>query len=182
MDTFRYDLAYALRTLMRSPGITLAAVLCLALGIGATTTVYSATRALVLNPVPVKNASRVVRVSELPPNPDLDTDGVSPATLLDWQARIRSFERVAGFNWVQVNLIGAGEPERVSANRVSPSIFAILSSAPMLGRALVSSDGDPGHERVVVLSYGLWQRHFAAAQDVVGKFVRIDGESLRLSA
>jgi putative ABC transport system permease protein len=177
MDTFRHDVAYALRTLMRSPGITMAAVLCLALGIGATTTVYSATRALVLNPVPVKNASRVVRVSELPPNSPLGTDGSSPATLLDWQTRLRSFERVAGFNWVQVNLIGAGEPERVSANRVSPDLFSILSTAPMLGRTLVTADAEAGGARVVVLSFGLWQRQFAGARDVVGKFVRIDGES-----
>ena len=94
MDTIRNDVMYALRSLARSPGLTLAAVLCLALGVGATTTIYSATRALVLNPVPVPDADRVVRITELPPNAPADVDGVSPATLLEWQRELRALDQL----------------------------------------------------------------------------------------
>src|SRR5687768_16933501 len=173
MDSLRNDVTYAIRSLGRSPGLTLAALLCLALGIGATTTMYSATRAIVLKPVPVRDSERVVRVSELPPNSPSTTNGVSAGTLAEWK-QVRAFQQVGGFTWNAVSLTGTTEPERVTANRVTPSFFSILTGRPLLGRTLTESDVEAGRQQVVVLGYALWQRR-GADRDIVGKTMLIDG-------
>jgi putative ABC transport system permease protein len=175
MDTLKNDVVYAIRSLARSPGLSLAAVLCLALGIGATTTMYSATRAIVLKPVPVRDSERVVRVSELPPNSPPTTNGVSAGTLAEWK-NVRAFRQVGGFTRAEVSLTGTTDPERVTANRVTPSFFSILSGRALLGRTLLESDVDAGRQHVVVLGYALWQRR-GADREIIGKTMLIDGTS-----
>ncbi|MGH7470679.1 MAG: ABC transporter permease [Longimicrobiales bacterium] len=177
MDRWKDDVVFALRSLTRSPGVMLAAVVCLALGVGATTTVYSATRALVLHPVPVPKGSRVVRVTEMPPQARRDFNGVAPATFLEWQRELRSYTQIAGIDWSAVNLTGTTEPERVSSAYVTPGFFTILKQAPLLGRALIEADIQPGRDQVVVLSHALWQRRFASQSDVIGQRVAINGQT-----
>ncbi len=175
MDALKNDVVFALRSWLRNPGVMLAAVVCLALGVGATTTVYSATRALVLNPVPVPRGERVVRVTELPPNAPAGVDGVAPATFLEWQRELRSYEHLTGFDWSAVSLTGTEQPERVSAVRVTPSFFAILARAPLHGRALTETDLEPGRNNVVVLSEPLWKRRFASNPGVIGTHILVNG-------
>ena len=174
MDTIRNDVVYALRSLWRSPGVTLAAVVCLALGIGATATMYSALRALVLRPVPVEKSDRVVRVSEMPPNAPAGTDGTSAGTFNDWR-QLDVFRRIAGYRWAEVSLTGVAEPERVRGSRVTPQFFSIVSGRALHGRTLVEGDAEPGRDAVVVLSHGLWTRRFASDARVIGRSVLIDG-------
>ena len=177
MDTIRNDMTYALRSLWRSPGLTAAAVLCLGLGIGATTTIYSALRAIVLRPVPVADSDRVVRVSELPPNSPKGTDGTSPATFLDWKDNIPALGEVAGIQYSLVNVTGANEPERVNGSQVTPNFFSIVSNRALLGRTFIEADAQPGANPVVLLTYGLWQRRFGSDRNVIGRRVLLDGVS-----
>ena len=174
MDSLKNDVVFALRSLGRSPGLSLAAVLCLALGIGATTTIYSALRAIVLKPVPVASGRVVMRVSEIPPNSPADVNGASAGTLQEWKT-LRSFDIVAGFVGTAVSLTGTPEPERFTATRVTPSFFSILASRPLHGRVLIESDVQEGSEHVVVLGHALWQDRFGADPGLVGRTVLLDG-------
>jgi hypothetical protein len=176
MDTLQKDLAYAVRSLARAPGMTLAAITCLALGIGATTTVFSATRALVLNPVPTGQSDQIVRVSELPPNAPADVDGVAPATFLEWERTAESFDRMAAWRWWNANLTGITESERVIGFQVTGRFFDLLDGRARIGRALSPADALPGAEKVVVLGEPLWKRRFASDPDVIGTVVRLNDE------
>jgi putative ABC transport system permease protein len=175
MDTLIRDVRWAVRSLLRTPGTTLAAAVCLALGIGATTTVYTAMRALVLNPVPARDAARLVHLSEVPPGGG-EASGVSPATWLDWRRELTTLDAVSGYEFTRANLAAGNVSEYVAGHRVAGNFFDVLGAAPHLGRALQPADEASG-ERVVVLSDALWQRLFGADPRIVGRGVRLDGES-----
>ncbi len=179
MDTLRKDLAFALRSLVRSPGLTAAAVLCLALGIGATATTWSVLRALVLEPVPVADGDRVVRITELPPNTTPDVNGASAAAYHAWR-EARAFDDVAAYRFWQVSVTGTQEPERVIGFRVSPGFFEILGARPLLGRSLTRADVEAGGDRLVVIAEPLWRRVFAADPAAIGQSIRLDGEPYRI--
>ena len=138
---------YAFRTLAKNPAWTLAAVACLAIGIGANTTVYTAMRAIVIAPVPTPNSDRLVMMAEVSPrNPDdPDFDRIAPANLVDWMRQTRTLEHIAGFAWWDVNITGIEEPERVTGFRVTPEFFRTLGERPMLGRAFTDDEGRDGH-------------------------------------
>jgi putative ABC transport system permease protein len=131
---------YALRTLAKNPTWTLAAVACLAIGIGANTTVYTAMRAIVIAPVPTPNSDGLVMLAEVSPrNPDdPDFDRIAPANLVDWTRQTHTLEQVAAFAWWDVNMTGIDEPESVTGFRVSPEFFRTLREAPVLGRAFTA--------------------------------------------
>jgi putative ABC transport system permease protein len=169
-------LRYAFRTLVRSPAWTLAAVLCLAIGIGANTTVFTAGNALVLHPVPTPNSDRLVMLSEVPPRgPDDDFSSIAPANLLDWQQQSRTLERVAAFSWWDVNITGITEPERVNGSRVAPEFFQLLGEQPAFGRVFIAAEGVEGSNNTVVLSHPLWKRRFGGDSAVVGSTVLLNG-------
>lgn len=168
---------YALRTLFKNPTWTLAAVACLAIGIGANTTVYTAMRALVIAPVPTPNSDRLVMMSEtLARDPDnADFDKLAPANLLDWSKQTATLEEVAAFAWWDVNMTGIDEPERITGFRVTPQFFRTLGERPALGRAFTDDEGRTGHDDRAILSYPLWKRRFGGDPSVIGRTVQLNG-------
>src|SRR5438093_9908545 len=124
MDTLLQDLRFALRMLAKSPGTTTIAALALALGIGASTTIFAAFIDLVLQPFPFPRIDRVVSLYEHHPQRGLDRNEVAPADYLDWKAQTRSFERLAAYLWWDCNLSGAGAAERLQGQQVGPEFFA----------------------------------------------------------
>src|SRR5215204_4296903 len=149
---------YALRTLTKNPAWTLAAVACLAIGIGANTTVYTAMRALVIAPVPTPNIDRL-----------------APANLVDWMRQTRTLEHVAGFAWWDVNITGIDEPESVTGFRVTPEFFRTLGERPALGRAFTEDEGKAANANRVVLSHPLWERRFGGDPAMVGRTIQLNG-------
>jgi predicted permease len=168
---------YAFRTLAKNPTWTLAAVACLAIGIGANTTVYTAMRAIVIAPVPTPNSDRLVMMAEVSPrNPDdPDFDRIAPANLVDWMRQTRTLEHIAGFAWWDVNITGIEEPERVTGFRVTPEFFRTLGERPMLGRVFTDDEGRDGHTDRVILGHPLWKRRFGGDAAVVGRTVQLNG-------
>jgi putative ABC transport system permease protein len=170
------DLRFAARGLLRARGLAAAAVLCLALGIGGTTIVYSVTSALVLHPVPTTDPTGLVMVAEVPPaRPSPDDAEMAPANYVDLAQRNRSFSELAAFRNIDANLTGIDEPERVSGFRVTPSYFHVLGVRPVMGRVFTDDDARYTESpNVVILSDGLWHRRFGADPGVVGRVVRIN--------
>ena len=168
---------YALRTLAKNPAWTLAAVACLAIGIGANTTVYTAMRAIAIEPVPTPNSDRLVMISEvLPRDPDnFDFDQLAPANLVDWMRQTRTLEHIAAFAWWDVNITGIDEPERVTGFRVTPEFFRTLGERPALGRAFTDEEGHEGNTDRVILSHPLWMRRFGGDPGVIGRTVQLNG-------
>jgi len=169
---------YALRTLAKNPAWTLAAVACLAIGIGANTTVYTAMRAIVIAPVPTPNSDRLVTISETLPRggPDeFDFDKLAPANLIDWMRQTRTLEHIAAFAWWDVNITGINEPERVTGFRVTPEFFRTLGERPALGRAFTDDEGHEGNTDRVILSHPLWVRRFGGDPGVIGRTVQLNG-------
>src|SRR5690349_10216526 len=168
---------YALRTLAKSPAWTAAAVACLAIGIGANTTVYTAMRAIAIEPVPTPNSDRLVMMSEVKPRDpdDLDFDQIAPANLVDWMQQTRTLEHITAFAWWDVNITGINEPERVTGFQVTPGFFRTLGERPVLGRAFTDDEGREGNTDRVILSHPLWVRRFGGDSAVIGRTVQLNG-------
>jgi putative ABC transport system permease protein len=170
LEIWWQDLRLGLRGLRRAPGFCAAAVLVLGLSIGANTTMFSAVRAILLQPLAYADPDRLVVVLH---------DGrfpVAPANFLDWRAQTRSFEAMGAAEWWSPNLGLATGAERIKALRVSPETLRLLGVAPIAGRLLADGAAEGAERRTVVLGHGLWQRQFGGAPDVVGRAVRLDGE------
>jgi putative ABC transport system permease protein len=170
------DLRYAFRVLLKSKGYTAVAVLALALGIGANTAIFSVADAFLLKPVALPNLDNLVVLMERAPHQTAEWTSVSPANYLDWKRQSHSFAAFSPYLWDDVNLTGAGEPERITIARAAPNFFEVLGAQPMLGRGFLPDDAAVRNQSVV-LSYGLWQRRFGADPTIVGKTVKIDGLS-----
>ena len=168
------DLRYATRQLSRSAGFTAIAVATLALGIGASTAVFSVVDQVLLHPLPYPDSDRIVKVSQT--FKGLPNDASSPANYLDWVSQNHVFAEMAASDGWQGSLSAGDRPERVKGTMTTPSFFPLFGVAPVLGRGLEESDARPGSEHVVVLGYGLWQRYFAADRAIVGRDVRLSGE------
>src|SRR5215470_5603021 len=163
------DLRYAMRVLRKSPGFALAVVATLALGIGATTAVFSVVYGVALRPLPYLQQERLVTIG----HGDL-WSSVGIANYLDWRAQNTVFDEVGITKLVQnFNLTGNGVPERVLGGRSTASIFRVLRVSPILGR--VFTEGDGPIEDKVVLSYGLWKRRYAADPAILGKKIQLNG-------
>src|SRR5258708_36148416 len=161
MGTIRQNIRYALRMLAKNVGLTAAAVLCLGLGIGATTAIFSVVNAVLLRQLPYAHADRLVRVfTEFPnfPNGGLRHFWVSPPEYLDLKRDSTGFQAVEGWATLGANLAGASEPVRSTAGYVTGGLLPMLGVTPMLGRLLSPQDDSPNAPLTAVLSYGLWQR------------------------
>ena len=172
------DLRYAFRMLAKNPGFTAAAVACLALGIGATTAIFSVVYAVLLRPLPYAQAPRLVRIfTEFPtfPNGGLRHFWVSAPEYLDLKRDITSFETIETWANNGVNLAGASEPVRATASFVTGGMLPMLGVAPILGRSLSLEDDRPGTPLTAVLSYALWQRAFGGDPGTVGSDIRLNG-------
>jgi putative ABC transport system permease protein len=175
VETFARDLAHAAHTLRRHPGYTAAAVLSLALGIGANTAVFSLLDAFVLQPLPYPEPDQLVRVYEAGPlGGRFSWGAVAAPVLRDWRERSRAFTAIGAFVPGSVNLRGGEGAVRVPATFVEPEVFQALGVPPLHGRWLLPENTTPGLDRVVVLSHALWQDRFAGSQDVIGQTIRID--------
>jgi putative ABC transport system permease protein len=181
MTTFLADLRYALRALSRRPGFALAAVATLALGIGANTAVYSLVRGVLFRPLPFPSPERIVAVSESYPARGYPTLVASPPNYLDWKAQSRSFSSMAAYSTADLALSDGGEPERLRATTVTAGFFETLGVAPLAGRTFATDEFVSGRDRVAVLSHAVWQRRFGGDPSLVGKAIRLDGDSYRVA-
>jgi len=162
--------------LRKRPSFTLVAVLTLALAIGASTALFSIVNVVVLNPFPYKDPSRLFFVRQsLPKIGVQDQFRASGPEFVEF-AKSGVFERVTAFESVSRNLTGSDEPERVAAGKVSTEFFNLLGVEPLLGRTIAPSEQGPNGQRVLVISYGLWQRRFGGDKAVLGKTVSLDDE------
>ncbi|HEY7529426.1 MAG TPA: ABC transporter permease [Gemmatimonadota bacterium] len=170
------DLRQALRALRRAPGFTAAAVLTLALGIGAATAIFSVVNGVLLRPLPFPDPDRLVLLHERARPIGLDRMWVSLPNFRDWRERARSFEEMAAFNAGEAGLTGAGEPEQVRVAWSEGPLLELLGARAVAGRGLAAADDEPGAPAAVVLGHGLWQRRFGGDPAAVGSTVRLDGE------
>ena len=167
------DLRFAVRQLLKTPGFTAVAVVTLALGIGATTAIFSVVNGVVLRPLPYPHSQRLVWLAER----GLDWSGgsLSYPNFVDWRAGQDCFEHFGVYSWTNFTLTGAGDPMRLECVLASADVFAALNVPPRLGRYLSPEDDRAGAQPVVVLSHALWQGRFAADAAVVGRPVNLDG-------
>jgi putative ABC transport system permease protein len=183
MHTLLQDFRYGLRTLRKSRGFAAAAVLVLALGIGANTAIFSVVNSVLLRPLPFPHPEQLVQVWHTPPQtsfPGMKEFAVSAANYLDWAADNHVFQRIAIYTWSSFNLTGTGEPQFVNARRVSSSFFPLLQAQPMLGRVFSPEEDQPGHDHVVVLNESFWRNQFGADRNIVGRDLTLDGAAYRV--
>jgi putative ABC transport system permease protein len=175
--TLIHDFHYGLRLMRRAPGFSVAAVLTIALGIGATTAMFSVVYGVVLKPLPYGNADRLVNIWSTAPKRGLSRAFVAMANVYDFKARNHVFEDIAALRAVaNYNLTGQGEPERLNGSRVSANLFPVLQVTPLIGRTFTEDEDEIGHDRVALLGYGLWQRRFGGDPAVVGRSISLNGE------
>ena len=173
MDRLLHDVRYGLRGIFKNPAFAAVALLTLTLGIGATTAMFSVVNAVLLRKLPYQDPGRLVMIRELIPKIDSEPLSVPSPDILDFRDRSQAFSGVAGFTPRQYELIAQGAPERVSAARISANTFSVLGVSPLLGRGFTGEEDHPG-QRVVVLSYALWQRDFGGDRGVLGRTVTIN--------
>ena len=177
MDRITQDLRHAARMLLRTPLFTIVIIFTLAVGIGANTAMFSVVNAVLLQGLPFRDAERIVDLNEVEID-NRDRGAIAPANFVDWRKQAQSFDAMSVYAVRNTNVATAGgEPERLAAAFTSTSFFDVLGVSPVLGRTFTASDAEPGQSNVVVLGYGLWQRRFAGAPDVVGQTMRVNGET-----
>ena len=182
LETCWHDLRIALRTLSKAPGFTAVIVLILALGIGATTAIFSVVYGVLLKPSPYAHPEHLCLLWKSVPKKNLYRDWTSYPTYQDWNRSARSFDDLAAFlrpDGSIVNLTGSDNVEQVQSTKVSGNFFSVLGTPALLGRTFTASeiDADPN---LAVVSYEFWRQHFSAAKDVVGQKMEIDGVSFEV--
>ncbi|MES1245810.1 MAG: ABC transporter permease [Acidobacteriota bacterium] len=177
MDNLWKDIRFGLRTLVRSPATTLVALLTLALGIGANSSIFSVIDAFLLRPLPYPEADRLVLFRESAPKLGFPRFSVSPPNFADWRRLNRSFEHLSAFQRKRLSLTGSEQPESLLGAAVSPGFFELFGISPAPGRGFREEEGRPGQGRVAVLSHGLWERRFGGDPKIVGRSILLDGES-----
>ena len=171
-DVLKQNLTYSIRALLKTPGFTLTAILTLALGIGATTAIFSVVYA-VFEPMPYPHPEQLVMVW----SKTRGNRNSTPFTdFVDWQQRSSSFESLNGWSGASFNVGTTERPEQVAGSQRTPGFFTMEGLPLMLGRDFLPEEGQPGKEKVVILSNRLWTRAFEANRDIVGKQIRMNGE------
>jgi putative ABC transport system permease protein len=174
MGTLLQDIRYGWRMLARNPGFTTIAVLTLAIGIGASTAIFSVVDAVLLQPLPYHEPDRLVIVSETLPGMTTDEVGVAAGEYQDYRERNHSFSQVAAYESVGFNLTGVGQPLRVNAAALSASALPLLGVSPELGRGFSADEERYGSDNVVVLSHELWEHQYGRDPEILGKPVKLD--------
>jgi hypothetical protein len=185
--SFARDVKFALRQLRRSPGFMAVAVIMLALGVGATTAIFSVVNGVVLKPLPYPDPERLISVGfNLPGINQVDWP-ISSADYFVFREQSHTFQDIglyaAGMNstGVPANVTGIGEPEHVLAARVSDGLLPILGVVPQFGRPFTLADDSPNSPETVMLTYSYWQRKFGDNRSVIGRTIDINGEELSIS-
>ncbi len=176
MSTLSQDLRYAIRALFASPGFAFVSILSLAIGIGANTAIFSVTSALLLRPLPYKNADRQVILWNTSPGLGITEDWFSTAQYFDIRNGTQSFEDVAIAIGANSNLTGDGEPERVGTIRVSSNLLPMLGVRPLLGDLFGPDDDRPGKTGKALLGFGTWMRRYGGDRNVVGRSLTLNGQ------
>jgi len=168
------DIRYGWRVLARNPGFTAIGVVTLAIGIGASTAIFSVVDTVLLRPLPYRQPDQLVVVSETLPGMSADEIGVSAGEYQDYRDRNRSFSQVAAYESAGFNLTGAGQPLRINAASLSASAFPLLGVSPELGRSFTQEEERYGSGNVVVLSHTLWEHQYSGDPNILGKSVKLD--------
>ena len=166
------------RGLWRQPGFAIAALLTLALGIGATTSVFSVVRHVLLAPLPYRDADRVVMVWSKWRG--FDKTWLSDAEIADYKTHVAAFEDAGAWSVLQVNLTGDGEPVRIGAAAVTPSLFGVLRTEPLAGRGFTEAEAAVSPATAAILSYGLWQSRYAGDTSILGRTIQINGRAVEV--
>jgi predicted permease len=173
--TFLTDFRQSIRALLRSPGFTTVAVLCLAIGIAATASIFTAVRGMLVRPLPYRDANRLVSIyAAIPDRKEWHTN-ISYGDYLAWRTTNKTLEDVALWTWSTLTISSDDEAERVDAGLVTANLFPLLGVAPVLGRQFLPDEEAPG-TRVVMLGYGLWQRRFGGDSGIVGRTIRVNAQ------
>ena len=183
MSTLLKDLRYAARMLTSSPAFTIAAIICLALGIGATSAIFSVVNAVLLRPLGYREPNRLIRIyTEFPkfPNGGLRRFPVSPPEYDELASELKSWESIGAWASGGANLAGASDPIRVTTSFVTGSLFQTIGVSPALGRAITPADDVQGAPQVAVISHGLWQRAFGNDPGVLGRVVQVNGQNTNI--
>jgi putative ABC transport system permease protein len=174
-DELQQDLSYGLRSFRRNPGFTAVSVLTLALGIGATTAIFTVVNAVLLRPLPYPHPEQLVYVQEI-----LGEYGLSPfmsnREFAAWRNQSRTLSQIAAYMNFTANLTGGGEPERISYGMATTTFFSILGVHPVVGRLFLTEEDRPGGPPVVILSEALWKHRYGADPSVIGKGIILDGK------
>lgn len=176
MRTLWQDIRYGWRMLAKNPGFTVIAMLTLALGISACTSVFSVVNALLFRPLPFREPRRLVAISEYVSEDSIDT-GVTARLSFDLKEQAQSFEDIACFGSDLIHLAGGEFPEMVRGCFVSTNLFKMLGVKPVLGRTFLPDEDQPGNSDVAVISHSLWQRRFGSDPNVAGKIIAFTSES-----
>ena len=179
-DELGQDLRYAVRSLRRSPGFTLTALLTLALGIGANTAIFSVVRGVLLEPLPFDSPDRIVRIWPGNPSTGIERGALSEPNFLDWRRESRLTESMGGFFFAEggtgIDMTGEGEPQRLRAALVTDGFFETLRTPALVGRTLLPEENVPGKDRVAVLGHGLWTTRFGADRAIAGRSITLNGD------
>jgi putative ABC transport system permease protein len=170
------DIRFAVRHFRKRPGFALVAVATLALGIGANTALFSVVNGVLLRPLPYPDPDRLIALREVNSAKQADSQ-IAPGNFLEWQRQSTVFAQLTAYRTVSYNLTGNGVPERLLAARVSRGIFAMLGAEPIVGRDFAKEEDQPGNDKVVLISEGLWQRQFGRDSAIVGRTLKLSGEN-----
>ncbi|MBL8169972.1 MAG: ABC transporter permease [Acidobacteria bacterium] len=169
------DLRFGLRMLRKNPGFSLIAILTLALGIGATTAIFSVVNAVLLRSLPYHEPDRLVLLSYY--RERVLNDYANAAEYLEWRTQTKAFAQMAAYRFDVADLTGNGEPERLKVGYASADCFATLGVTPARGRAFTPEEDRAGNAKAVILTNGYWQRHFGGAPQVLGRTLTVGGQS-----
>jgi len=175
MNGILTDVQYALRRISKDPAFTALAVLTLALGIGANTAIFSAVYAVLLRPLPFKDADRLVFIRKQNAARGWTRNPISPPEILAWRDQSGAFEGIAATHGESCTLTGSQEAEADPCEVISSNLFSVLGVAPFRGRTFSTEEDKPEGARVALLSYGLWRRRFGGDESVLGRQIAVNG-------
>jgi putative ABC transport system permease protein len=176
MSTLLYDLRYGFRMLMKNPGFTFAALITLALGIASSTAIFSVIDGVLLRPLPYPDSEKIMVLDPTQRSTGEAGSASAPANYIDYAAQNDVFSHMAASRGDQASLSDGDRPERVRGTMTTSSLFPLFGVSPILGRTLLPSDEQPGHNHVVVLSSELWARRYASDRSIIGREILLNDE------
>ena len=181
MEMLLQDIRYGLRTFQKNPGFTAIAVLTLALGIGANTSIFSVVNGVLLRPLPYREPGQLVRVvKEAPPDGGMVLGGgefIGGPEFVAWKQQAQSISRIAAYGGGDYNLSGGDQAERIVCGQVTADFFPMLGVQPFLGRTFAPEEDRPAGPKVAVLGHGIWRRRFGGDRGALGRTIRLNNET-----